>query len=154
MFCNSAQDTKNQFPIAKIGTNFKFTNEGDQLQQQVGCVLIELLLIAKQNTMTSRIEQLQAHLEEDPADPFNLYALALEYRKTDTTKAIVLFSRLLELHPDYVPTYYQLAETYQQEGRNTEALETYSAGIAVAQKMGDQKALRELRAAQELLLED
>ena len=38
--------------------------------------------------MTSRIEQLKQFAKEDPNDPFNKYALALEYQKTDARKGI------------------------------------------------------------------
>lgn len=102
--------------------------------------------------MSERIQLLQLYLDEDPSDPFNLYALALEYRKADISKAIALFCRLLAEHADYVPTYYQLAQTYQQIGEIEKALQTYTAGITVAMRMKDLKTAQELRTAQELLV--
>jgi lipoprotein NlpI len=36
----------------------------------------------------TRLEQLHQFLQEDPADPFNLYALAIEYQKTDIPHAL------------------------------------------------------------------
>jgi predicted Zn-dependent protease len=101
--------------------------------------------------MSIRIEQLQLYLDEDPSDPFNLYALALEYRKADLSKAIALFCRLQTEHPDYVPTYYQLAQVYQQIGEIQKARLTYTEGITVAIRMKDLKAVQELRAARELV---
>lgn len=105
--------------------------------------------------MTSRIEQLQRFVNEDPTDPFNLYALGLEYQKIDVDKAMDIFRRLLNEHGEYVPTYYHLGKLYHVLRENKLALQVFEQGIEVATKKKDAKALRELQAArQELLFED
>jgi len=54
----------------------------------------------------NRISMLEKFMLEEPADPFPVYALALEYQVTEKNKAQELFERLLRDHPDYLPTYY------------------------------------------------
>lgn len=94
-----------------------------------------------------RLQQLIAFQQEEPHDPFNQYALALEYLKHDPAKSESLFSSLLEEHPDYLPTYYPFAQLLagKQDRQRTESV--FQAGIEQARKSNDQKALRELRSA-------
>jgi len=114
-----------------------------------------LFLIVNLNlTMASRIEQLQQFVNEDPTDPFNLYALALEYQKTDERSAVDIFNRLLLEHAEYVPTYYHLGKLYQELTEIEKALHVFEQGIEVARKQNDLKALRELQAARQELLFD
>ena len=96
---------------------------------------------------TDRIKQLQQYCEEDPSDPFNFYALALEYLSIDTAKTRELFDTLLERHSDYLPTYYHAAKFFQDLGENDKAALIYEVGLALAKKLDDSKALRELRSA-------
>lgn len=104
--------------------------------------------------MSNRIIQLQQYVNEDPADPFNLYALALEYQKTDERKATDIFNRLREEHPEYIPTYYQLGKLYQALAKNELALQVFEQGIEMATKQNELKALRELQTAKQELLFD
>lgn len=94
-----------------------------------------------------RLRQLQKFYEEDPGDPFNLYALALEYLKTDSTKTSALFDVLLHQHPSYLPTYYHAAKLCQDMGQHGKAVKIFEEGMALAKRINDTKALRELRAA-------
>ncbi len=106
-------------------------------------------------TMPSdRIIQLQKFYEEDPGDPFNLYALALEYLKYDPAKARILFVRLLEIHDGYLPTYYHAAKLFQETGDKEKAIAVYESGIALAKKLNDTKTLRELKSAYDELMFD
>jgi len=95
----------------------------------------------------TRIEQLEQFAKDEPHDPFNIYALALEYQKFDIPTALSLFEQLINFHAEYVPTYYHLAKLYELTGRNIQALKTLETGIIAAQHANDQKAVRELRAA-------
>lgn len=96
---------------------------------------------------TQRIEQLQQFYNADPADPFNAYALALEYLNHDRERSRELFEKLLSEHKNYLPTYYHAAKFFQESGDTTRAAEIYEAGIDLAKTLNDQKALRELRSA-------
>ena len=99
--------------------------------------------------MMSRLEQLQKFFDEEPENPFNLYALALEVSKTDRSKAIELLNSLIAQHINYIPTYYMLGQLYEQQGEPVAAVAIYEKGIAVAAAHNDTKTLRELRAAYE-----
>ena len=96
---------------------------------------------------TDRIKQLEKFYEEDPLDPFNSYALALEYLHSDPHRSRSLFETLLENHEDYLPTYYHAARLYHDLGEKEKAIRTYEEGIALARKRNDAKTLRELQSA-------
>ena len=104
--------------------------------------------------MTPRIQQLEQFAKDEPHDPFNVYALALEYQKFDIPRALGLFEQLVILHPDYVPTYYHLAKLQAFTGDVAYALKTFKSGMIAAQKVGDHKAMRELKSALEELEEE
>lgn len=92
----------------------------------------------------SLLDNLLAFYREDPEDPFNIYALALEYLKSDLHQAAQLFDRLLIEFPDYLPTYYHAAALQVEMDKIDRAEEVYEAGIALAQKQGNGKAKQEL----------
>lgn len=94
-----------------------------------------------------RLSQLYKFLEEDPNDPFTLYAIALEYQKSDLYEALKYFENLLENHVNYVGTYYHAAKLYAILGKNEKAEATYKKGLHIAQAQGDRHAHRELQNA-------
>jgi tetratricopeptide (TPR) repeat protein len=93
----------------------------------------------------TRLEQLQQFVDDDPDDPFNLYALALELTKSDAAKAETLFKKLLSEHKDYLPTYYQAANLFESNGEHDLAIMTLQNGIALARSTNERKALSELQ---------
>src|SRR5690606_41595634 len=102
-----------------------------------------------------RLKQLEEFYREEPDDPFNVYALALEYQKSYTDKAAEFFDLLLRKHAEYLPAYYHAAKFFQNLGHEERAINTYDKVIALATKVKDHKALRELRSAyDELMLAD
>jgi Tfp pilus assembly protein PilF len=100
----------------------------------------------------TRLTQLLQYFKDDPNDPFNIYALALEYLKTDVTKAKEFFDRLLLSHEDYVPAYYHAAKLYQSLDEKEKAIAVYEKGISIAKKHKEHKALRELQSAYDELI--
>lgn len=96
---------------------------------------------------TDRIRQLENFFEEDPRDPFNAYALALEYLKFDATKSRLLFETLLRDHPHYLPTYYHAAKFFVESGEKEKAIRIFEDGIRLAKELNDIKARRELQSA-------
>lgn len=93
------------------------------------------------------MEQLLEFYQEQPDDPFNVYALALEYLKTDKVKAKEFFELLLSHHEDYIPTYYHAAKLYADLEERERAIATFEKGIRKATKANDNKAARELKSA-------
>jgi Tfp pilus assembly protein PilF len=100
----------------------------------------------------NRLELLLKYYEDDPNDPFNIYALAIEYLKSDTEKSRELFDKVMLEHPDYVPTYYHAAKLYQDVGEKDRAASIYEKGIEVALQNKDLKAHRELKSAYDELM--
>jgi lipoprotein NlpI len=93
-----------------------------------------------------RISLLEGFLKEDPDDPFNSYALALEYLKSDSKKAHTLFEQLLKTHPNYLPTYYPFAQLLiEQQDVKVESI--FKQGIETARSLNDHKTLKELSSA-------
>ena len=103
--------------------------------------------------MSLRIDQLIQFIKDDPEDPFNHYALALEYRKTNQRQALEIFEDLLKNHPQYIPVYYQLAGLYIGFGETEKAIQTFRDGITIARQHGDHKTVRELNAGLHELLD-
>ena len=101
---------------------------------------------------SDRITELRRFYDEDPADPFNLYALALEYRNNDRAKALEIFEALLEKHATYLPTYYHAAKLYQEVNNTEKAIDVYRRGISLAKDLNDTKTMRELTSALDELM--
>src|SRR4051812_47973634 len=91
-----------------------------------------------------RLAQLEEFYKEDPNDPFNIYALALEYQKLNVLKAKELFDDLLLRHEDYIPTYYHAGSLYVTLNLTDEALKILEKGIKKAKEKNEVKAMREL----------
>ncbi|QDH80074.1 tetratricopeptide repeat protein [Echinicola soli] len=95
----------------------------------------------------SRIELLQQFAKDEPDNPFNLYALALEYQNSDLKKAVSYFDELLDKHPAYLPTYFHAAALNAEIEEIEKALSIYKSGIELAKTKNDQHALKELKNA-------
>jgi tetratricopeptide (TPR) repeat protein len=90
------------------------------------------------------LESLLSFYEEEPQDPFNIYALALEYQKSDLRQATLFFDKLLTEHPGYLPTYYHAAEFFTQLEIFEKAEEIYQKGIDLALLQKNTKTHQEL----------
>lgn len=95
----------------------------------------------------SLLDSLLSFYEEDPADPFNAYALAIEYAKSDNQEASRFFNLLLEKHPDYLPTYYHAGAFFAGINDVAKAEEVYEKGVELALVQKNAKAHRELLSA-------
>src|SRR2546421_9769815 len=93
---------------------------------------------------SDRIKMLEQFVAEDPGDPFNRYALALELVKSDKQKAKEIFDQLIRVNPEYIPAYYQAALLYIEFSLNEEAIPLIENGIAQAKKQNNPKAASEL----------
>ena len=93
----------------------------------------------------SRIELLESFAESEPENPFNWYALALEFQNSEPKKASFLYDKLLKEHKSYLPTYYHAALFYADQGLIDLAKETYEKGIDLAEELNERNTLRELK---------
>jgi len=91
----------------------------------------------------TRLEQLWQFYVEDPKDPFNLYAYALELSKSDKQKAVHYLNILITNNPDYLPSYYQAAMLCVDVAM--EATPILEQGIRIAKAQNNLKALGELQ---------
>lgn len=101
-----------------------------------------------------RIKFLLEQIELDPEEPFNYYALAIEYKDSQQDMAIEYFEKLLQEFPEYLPTYYHAAALFFETNQNKEAENTYLLGIKLAEKLKKEKALRELKSAYQMFLDE
>jgi tetratricopeptide (TPR) repeat protein len=104
--------------------------------------------------MTPLLENLKEFYREEPTDPFNIYALATEYLKSDLVKARELFEKLLEKFPNYIATYYHAAALYSQINEMELADITYRNGIRIAELLNKNHALMELKRAYRSFLDE
>jgi tetratricopeptide (TPR) repeat protein len=103
---------------------------------------------------TTLLSKLLAFYEEDPADPFNIYALAIEYAKSDAKKAKMYFDILLNEHPAYLPTYYQAGSFFADTDDVERAEEIYQKGVELARTQNNSKAVQELQRAYNNFLDE
>jgi predicted Zn-dependent protease len=93
-----------------------------------------------------RIAMLSEILEENPADAFARYGLAMEFSKSgDIERALSEFRALLGTHPDYTAGYFMAAQTLANAGRIVEAKTMLGEGIASAQRTGNSHAESEMQ---------
>src|ERR1039458_10625156 len=99
-----------------------------------------------------KLAALNEILQLDPANAFARYGLAMEHiSQGHPDAALAEFATCIEHNPDYVPAYQMSAQTLVTLGRTGEALELLHAGIAAANRTGNQHALAEMDALREEL---
>ncbi len=101
-----------------------------------------------------RVQKLEKFRDEDPHDPFVIYALATEWLKHDLDKSKVYFDELLNHHPDYLGTYYHAAALYILLNERNTANSLYQKGIELARKQNETRTLSELTNAYNEFLDD
>lgn len=99
-----------------------------------------------------RYHQIQKMLEEQPDDEFLHYALALEcINMGQIQEGVSILEKLRERAPQYLGLYYKLANTYSLTGQHEKAVETFKAGIRLADDQQDFKTRNELKQALALM---
>lgn len=97
-----------------------------------------------------RISKIKEMLQSQPNDSFLLHALGLEYLKLgEEAQAKDTFINLLIHNPNYVGTYYHLANLLVKLGENEDAVHYFEKGMEVAKMMKDQHSYNELQSAYE-----
>lgn len=98
--------------------------------------------------LNSRLQKLLKYFEQDSGDSFIIFAIAKEYENlNDWESSLKYYRLLLEEHPDYIGTYYHLAQLYGEMEDTDNALDIYARGIQKAKEQNDQHALSELKNA-------
>ncbi len=101
---------------------------------------------------SSRLEILLKSLEGKPRDAFTRYLVALELSKLNRhEEAIAQFETLVHEQPNYVPTYYQFAQLYENLDRVDDAIRIYKLGLDAARNAGDLHTASEIQAALDVL---
>jgi tetratricopeptide (TPR) repeat protein len=100
----------------------------------------------------TRLEILKGMVEQNPADSFARYGLAMEYRNSgDLAAAVAEFRTLLAAHPDYSAAYFHGGQTLERLGQTAEARELYLRGIEATTRKGDFHTRDEIQAALDLM---
>jgi len=92
-----------------------------------------------------RLSNLESFLKLEPDDPFNWYAVAMEYKSVDSKKCQHYLAHLLDHFPDYLATYYQIAELLIDASKKEAAEKILEKGIVLARSQNDSNTLRELQ---------
>ena len=93
----------------------------------------------------ARIDMLRAMLDEDPNDSFVQFAIAMEYKSIgNLDKASKEFEKLKDINSQYVGLYFHLAKVYEEMELLEKAMDTYDAGINIANELNDSHAKAEL----------
>ncbi len=101
-----------------------------------------------------RLSQLRQFAADEPDDPFNLYALALELRAHDPAEAAALFDQLLTDHPTYLATYYHAAALFADLNQPDRAFAIYDTGIDLAVQQKNERTRQELIRARQALVDE
>lgn len=93
----------------------------------------------------SRRDQIEALLLESPEDVFLNYAYAMELsKKAEIEQARLIFAKVRNLAPDYVPAYFQEGQMLAQQDQLDEARQILAEGIRMARHTGDSHAFGEM----------
>ncbi|MDA0315558.1 MAG: tetratricopeptide repeat protein [Bacteroidetes bacterium] len=91
-----------------------------------------------------RIELLKGYCIEEPQNPFNYYALALEFREFEKAAAADLFNYVVTNFPNYLPVFFPAAHFFFENGDLIKAKKIFESGIELADTLQDEKAKKEL----------
>ncbi len=96
-----------------------------------------------------RIEALKQLLDQNPANTFMRYGLAMEYVKCgDLNRAVEEFATIISADPSYAAAYFHGGQALEKLGRLDDARDYYRRGVANA---GDAHARSELQSALDIL---
>ena len=95
---------------------------------------------------TTRIDKIQAMLQDDPRDSFLRYTLAMEYRKLDENeKSLELLAELANHNePKFVAAFFMAAQQLVELDRIDEARTFLRDGIDEARRQDNQHAAAEM----------
>lgn len=104
--------------------------------------------------MDNRLALLRQYVKEEPNDPFNWYALAMEEQKNDTEKAAEIYEHVLNTFPDYIPAYYHSGLLHLGLGNHDKALQILKVGLVKCDEQKNIKTRKEIQALIEEFWQD
>ena len=94
-----------------------------------------------------KIAMLTTILQQNPADSFARYGLAMAHLSDGNTDAALdEFAQTIQHNPDYVPAYQMSGQTFVKLHRIEEAKGRLHDGLAAASRTGNQHAASEMQA--------
>lgn len=101
---------------------------------------------------TNRLELLQLMVQQNPANSFARYGLAMEYANTgDLETAIEEFRQVIQQDETYCAAYFHGGQCLEKSGKPAEARDLYEKGIEASTRKGDLHTRAEIEAALNLL---
>ncbi|MDA7950460.1 MAG: hypothetical protein MPJ24_03145 [Pirellulaceae bacterium] len=95
--------------------------------------------------MSTRRENIESMLVDDPNDTFLQYALAMELEKEkEHEKSLTILDKLSKGSPPYVPAFFMAGQQLAKLGRVNEARTFLREGIEVARSVNDLHAAGEM----------
>ena len=95
--------------------------------------------------MSQRLNQLLSFYENNPNEPFILFALAKEYESLENPDAAKEFYQLLvDNHPTYTGTYFHFVRLLHSVEETSLMMDIYQKGLAITKSEGDRHAFGEL----------
>ena len=99
-----------------------------------------------------KLAMLSQILTQDPTNAFARYGLAMELvSQGKIPDGLAEFDRCIADNPDYVPAYQMSAQTMAANANSEGAVARLHAGIATANRTGNQHAVAEMEALREEL---
>lgn len=93
----------------------------------------------------SRLNKLEAMLNEDPNDQLLKYMLALELDKaSDHDRSLKLLAELMNADPPYVPAFLMAGRQHVAIGQSEQARAVWQAGIDAAARQNNEHAASEM----------
>ena len=96
--------------------------------------------------VSTRKEQIEAMLADEPNDPLLRYMLAMDHVSVkDDARAVDCFRDLLARAADYVPAYMQIGQALCRLGRIDDARDVWQCGIVQARQQANDHAAGEMQ---------
>jgi tetratricopeptide (TPR) repeat protein len=92
-----------------------------------------------------KLKRLIEMLSEQPEDSFLLFALAKEYEKSDSERALHYYEQLRKADPDYLGLYYHHGQLLIDLNRDEQAENVLQKGLQLARTQQDNKTAGELQ---------
>ncbi len=92
-----------------------------------------------------KLKRLLKMLREQPEDSFLLFALAKEYEKSDSGRALEYYEQLHNKDPEYLGLYYHHGQLLMDLNREEQAESVLQKGLQLARTQQDKKTEGELQ---------